>query len=92
MNYPRAFRILRGMKGLKNMEFADLLGVHESYISLIESGKREPGRRLLEKLSAKLGVPIHLVDLLAADKADLKHIGPESAEAIGKLLLKLIPE
>lgn len=80
------------MKGLKNMEFADLLGVHESYISLIESGKREPGRRLLEKLSAKLGVPIHLVDLLAADKADLKHIGPESAEAIGKLLLKLIPE
>lgn len=92
MNYSRAFHILRGVKGLNKVQLAQLLGVHESYISMIESGKREPGRRLLEKLSAKVGVPLHLFDLLAADKADLKHIGPDVAEAIGRLLLKLIPE
>ncbi len=92
MNYARAFRIIRSTKGLNKAELAELLDVHESYVSLIESGKREPGRRLVERFSPRLGVPIHLFDLLAADKKELKHIGPESAQAIGKLLVKLIDE
>lgn len=92
MNYPRAFRILRGVKGLKKVELAKLLGVHESYISVIESGKRPPGRRLLENMASKLGVPIHLLDLLAADKKDLQHIGPETANTMGRFLLSLIED
>lgn len=92
MDYPRAFRLIRGAKDLTKRELAEFLGVHESYISMIESGKRAPGRRLIEGLSDRFGVPIHLFDLLAAEAGDIEHIGPESAQAVGKLLLGLLPD
>ena len=91
MNYARAFRVIRGVKGLNKAELAKLLGVHESYISLIESGKRKPGRRLIERVAPRVGVPTHVFDLLAADKEELQHIGPESAQAIGELLIGILP-
>lgn len=92
MNYARAFRLIRSAKNLTMAELAVTLSVHESYISLIESGKRSPGRRLVERLSPSLGVPVHLFDLLASDAEDLRHVGPESAQEIGKLLLNLLPD
>lgn len=92
MNYPRALKVLRGVRCITRAELAVLLGLHESYISLIESGKRAFTDEFRTAVCRRLKIPSELFDLLAADKQDLKHIEVDSAEAIGRLLLELIPE
>ncbi|RLC80200.1 MAG: hypothetical protein DRJ03_22145 [Chloroflexi bacterium] len=49
---------LRIQKGLSQRQLAELIGVHPSYISLIERGKRPGSIRVLKKLSLFFNVPL----------------------------------
>ena len=54
-------RVLNKSK-LTNREFASLLGVHESYVTLIIRGKRIPQNpRFLKRLSEALGVHLDII-------------------------------
>jgi len=87
MNYAKAIRIIRSAKKLSQQELADKVSLDASYISLIEKGKRVPTIKVLKNISDELGVPFHLLTLLASDKEDLKHVSKSSAEKMGKDLL-----
>ena len=76
-----ALRRLRGASGLSQRELAHLLEVDPSYVSHLESGRRDPSVRLLRQLATHLGVPPGLLLALAlwadmpdADKGEYRSI------------------
>lgn len=87
MNYGKAIRTARAAVGLKQHELAKRADITKSHLSLIEAGKRTPSLEALESLARELGVPVHLLMLLASEPKDLprKH-GDDISEASGALL------
>ena len=52
----RNLRLLRQKKGLSQEELADEAGLHRTYLSHLETGKRNPGLEIIDRLSRALGV------------------------------------
>jgi transcriptional regulator with XRE-family HTH domain len=91
MKYGRALRIVRTARGLTKSELAKRLEISASYLSLIEAEKRVPSIGVLEEISSVLGIPPHLLTLLASEPSDLDD--PASGEEVSKLagsLLRLL--
>jgi transcriptional regulator with XRE-family HTH domain len=55
-----AIKVIRTTKGIKQKDLALSLGVSANYISLVESGKRDPSLSYLRRLAEQLHVPIGL--------------------------------
>lgn len=62
INFSKNLRAFRKLKRKTQKQVAIFAGVHQSYISELELGKRSPSLRLVEKLSRVLKVS--LVELL----------------------------
>lgn len=63
MRLGRNVRRLREAKGWSQEEYADRAGIHRTYVSDIERGRRNPTIRLVEKLAQPLKVrPGELLD------------------------------
>ncbi|MFC1717987.1 helix-turn-helix domain-containing protein [Candidatus Poribacteria bacterium] len=54
----KIIKLHRTRAGMKQKDLAERLGVSSSYLSLIESCKREPSIALVEQISKELGVPV----------------------------------
>ena len=54
----RAVYEARKEKGLTQEQLAEQVDVHETYISLIERGRRNPRWGVIRRISATLGVPL----------------------------------
>lgn len=52
----RNVRSLREAKGWSQEDYADRAGIHRTYVSDIERGKRNPTITVVEKLGKPLGV------------------------------------
>ena len=63
------------------------LRISGSQLSLIEAGKRQPSRRVIERLASVVGIPNALVVLLASDENDVRD---ESISSLAGSLLKLL--
>lgn len=64
---------IRNLRNLKEMRQADLaraVGITESFVSHIESGKKEPSPRVARSIAEALGVPIELLLWLAMEEPD----------------------
>jgi transcriptional regulator with XRE-family HTH domain len=90
MNYGRAVRTVRAAKGLSQKELAEMVGKDASYLSLIESGRREPSSKVIESLAGALRIPPHLFTFLASDKNDLRGVSEEEARALSRMLLEIL--
>lgn len=66
LNIKRA----RKNAGLRQADLANLLGVSANYITQIESGRKRPPLKLIDKISDHLDVKI--LDILDNDKITLK--------------------
>jgi transcriptional regulator with XRE-family HTH domain len=90
MDYGKALRIARAVSGVSQTALAKKSGLDASYISLIEKGSRTPSLPTLERLSRALGVPGHLVMLLAAESQDYKIASAEQITEAARLLVEFI--
>lgn len=90
LDYGRAIRVARAARRLSQKGLAELSGLDASYISLLESGRRQPGADAIARLVSALRVPSHLLSLLAAPKAELEAASPEQVPVLGRLLLDLL--
>lgn len=90
MNYGKAFRIVRATFGLNQAEFSRLLGIGQSHVSLIEAGRRQPSRELIDGLADSLRIPRSLITLLASEPKDLELQEKEHVEALARSLLRLL--
>ena len=90
MDYGKAIRVVRALADIPQRELARRLEVDPSLISLIESGKRKPSREFLERFATILGVPFHLLILLASGPGDSKDASPETLEKLALELATLL--
>lgn len=58
MRFGEAVRKLRQERQISQEEFADLCGLHRTYISDIELGKRNVSLENIEKIAVALGISI----------------------------------
>ncbi len=90
MDYGKALRIARAAAGLQQQELAKKAGLTPGYISLVEMGRRKPSPAALRKLSRALGIPPHLLTLLATEPEDADLLDQREIESIGNALLRLV--
>ena len=90
MDYGRAIRTCRVAFGLQQKELAKLSGVTSSHLSLIEAGKRKPSTASIERICSALGVPAHLLMLLAAGPGDLRARPRREVEQLARSLLQIL--
>lgn len=60
--FGRNLAALRKQRGLSQEAFAEVVGVHRTYVGGVERGERNLTLRSVERLAAKVGVPA--LDLL----------------------------
>ncbi|WP_126247818.1 helix-turn-helix domain-containing protein [Chitinophaga rhizosphaerae] len=82
MNLGNTISQLRGKKGLKQSEMAELLHITSTYLSQIENNKKLPTMALLERISNQLSTPLPFIFMLSMDDKDI----PPSKAAHFKLL------
>lgn len=92
MNYSKAIRVARALADVPQHELAKRISVDSSLVSMLESGKRKPSLKTLEKISTALGIPFHLFTLLASEPGDVENADSETlhrlAVGLSKLLLR----
>ena len=92
MDYGRAVRVARAARNMSQKELALNAGVKPSFISLIESGRRNPSTSTVLRLSSALEIPVPLLTLLASSSNDLKSIDDQTAGALATKLLQILVE
>lgn len=88
MTIGKNIKIFRINAGLKQKDLAAKIGVKESYLSTIESGKKEPSLTLLKKISSALSIPLSMFFWEETENQDQNT----SEAKLKKLLLQLTAE
>ena len=92
MDYGRALRTCRAMRGWEQERVAKQAGLSKSYISLIESGRRTPSVFAIRKLARSLMVPEALLHLLASDLSSVPLAEGRTYDQLARSLLALLAE
>lgn len=90
MNLGQAIKLCRTKKRLTQAELAVRCSLSESYLSLIESGRRDPTFSTVETISKGLEVPASMLVFLAADSAELAALTPEVREKMSSAIISLL--
>lgn len=68
----QVIKIFRAATGIRQKDLAKKVGIQPHYLSLIESGKREPSLQILRKIAKELDVPIGLLFWEAEGRGDIQ--------------------
>lgn len=67
MNFGKVIRTLREHKGQNQRDFADYIGISQTSLSLIESGKTKPTDATLEGIATRFNTRIELLVMAAIE-------------------------
>lgn len=83
-----ALRILRVFNDLTLVELANALGIHASFISEVETGKRKPSLELIEKYAKHFKLRTSSI-LFFAEELDSKSFKGKAKNAIRHKMISL---
>lgn len=90
MNIGHAVKICRSAKKLSLGDLAGRTELSTSYLSMIETGKREPTLASVEKIAAAMGVPTPILLFLAAEDGELDGIDAETAQRLSVAVMNVV--
>jgi len=90
MNYGKAIKVARNVRGFSQKELAKKVGLAPSYISKIEAGERMPTTETLEVISDAVEIPMYLMVLMASENKEMKGLPPKMVSKLGENLLNLV--
>lgn len=90
MEIGHAIKICRSAKKLSLDELAGLTDLSQSYLSMIESGKREPTLSTVQKIANELKIPVPIIFFLAAEKNELKGLDAETTRRLSAAVLDVV--
>lgn len=90
MDYAKALRIARALTLVGQTTLAERCDVNPSYISLLETKRRNPSAPMMAKLACGLGISTPLFHLLAMEAPDLASATPATRNAYGLMLLDFV--
>lgn len=70
MNIGQSIKQLRKERGISQKEFAKLVKISQTYLSLVESGKRDCTIHFLEIIAKGLNMPLSVLFWFASEKKD----------------------
>jgi len=77
---------------MSQSDLAERTDLSAAYISLIESGKKQPTLPTLETIADALGLSLDVLMLTAIDYEQVRRSHKEMSELFGQMLLALVPE
>jgi transcriptional regulator with XRE-family HTH domain len=83
---------LRKDKGINQITFAKELGISQTWLSLIESGKRKPEMKLLQRIADYFGIPIEVILWLSITGDHLSDEKKKMFDAIKPTMDSIIQE
>lgn len=92
MNIARKIRDLREKKGMSQADLGKRAGLSTTYISLVESEKKSPTLKSLNKISHALGIPFPVLSFLALEESDLKPEKRSAYKVVGPSVHAMIEE
>ena len=90
MNIGHALKMCRSARKLSLDALAELTELSQSYLSMIESNKREPTLATVEKIAKALNVPTPIIMFLAAEKDELKGFDAETSSRLSVAAMNVI--
>lgn len=90
MNIGKAIKVTRVSKNLTLHKLAELSGLSQSYLSMIESGKRDPNLSILEKIADALEMPVPILVFLGSESDEVKGLNKEALNKLSKAVLDII--
>jgi len=85
----KALRLMRVFHDLSQKDLAEKLDISKSYLSEIESGKKQPTLTLLERYSQVFDVPMSSI-LFFSESIGEKEIHKKLRETISSKVLKIL--
>ena len=58
LRFGQVVRHYRGLAGMSQEELADAAGLHRTYVSLLERGRRNPSLHVINTLAMALGISV----------------------------------
>jgi len=92
MSIGSTLKSCRKLRKLTQAALSDKTDLSESYISLIEKGKREPSISNLELIANALDIPLSLIILLSTSQMDNKELSTDLLDELTKTIYSLINE
>ncbi len=84
-----ALRLLRSYHDLSQIQLASDLDISRSYLSEIESGKKQPSLELLKSYSSRFGLPLSAI-MLFSESVESGPIAERVRKASTETALKLL--
>lgn len=72
MNIGKAIKAFRKQSGVNQIVLAELAGITQTYLSLIENGERVSSIQTIEAIACALDVPVAKIYLAALGPEDLR--------------------
>lgn len=85
-----ALRLIRVYHDMKQSELSARLGISNSYLSEIESGKKEPRIELIERYSKEFGIPCSSILFFSENLERPTKSATDAAKAKGVIARKVI--
>ena len=86
----KTIKLCRDRQQLHQKELAEKAGISESYLSLIEKGKRTPNLDVLDSIAKALNIPLNMLIFLASDKSELAKLDQSLAEKLSLIAWNII--
>ena len=90
MNIGHALKVCRFAKKLSLGDLAKRTDLSPSFLSMVETGKREPTLSSIEKIARAMELPAPILLFLAADKGELSGIDPETSSRLSAAVLEQV--
>ena len=92
MDLGNTISTIRKRKGFTQIEFANKCNITQSYLSQIESNKREPNISIVKIISKNLDIPLPVIFFLSMNESDIDETKVESFRVINKSVKTLITD
>ncbi len=83
MDISGILKVLRLASRMKQSELASRAGISQNYLSMIENGRRQPSREVLERLSDALNVPLPFLVMYRSGTPE--NLGARERELVVRL-------
>lgn len=90
MNIGSTIRLLRKKKKISQKELSELSNISQTYLSQLESGKRNPSIEILQSIGEVLEIPYQIIAFLSMDEDSIPMNKREQYKVIEPTLKGLI--
>jgi transcriptional regulator with XRE-family HTH domain len=90
MDLGNAIRLCRSRKQLTLASLAELAGLSESYLSLLERGARDPTLTTIQAIARGLEVPMSLLVFLGSEPSETSSLPSDVREKLSSAIVQLL--